>query len=379
MDRKRKIRKRIVIIALCSVVLMLGGIISMQLLADSNLPEMSAARLALAEARRSGAREYAPELFDQAESTIAAARTRWLQEATRWAGLRDWQAAVMLAVEAREIANRAAQRSQQVQDSLRVVNDINQARVSQRLEQLKYLQKRMPVVEVIWKNAAVGEIRTSESRLALERRQYHAAAAKIQEADSLTRTALVAARDIVCAYLASADDWQSWVDRTRLWSAQQQATAIIVDKLSFTCQIYNAGKLTQEFSAELGTNWIGDKNHRGDGTTPEGFYHVKSKKRAGQSKYYKALEINYPNEDDRQRFDSAARNGRLPTHVQIGGLIEIHGDGGKGTNWTEGCVALRNSDMDKAFEAAQVGTPVTIIGTVNSEVLQQLKKICELP
>ena len=49
--------------------------------------------------------------------------------------------------------------------------------------------------------------------------------------------------------------------------------------------------------------------------------------------------------------------------ASIGDLIEIHGDGGKGGNWTQGCVALKNSDMDILFKYVSKGTPVTIIGS----------------
>ena len=59
----------------------------------------------------------------------------------------------------------------------------------------------------------------------------------------------------------------------------------------------------------------------------------------------------------------AKRDGRLPRGAGIGSLIEIHGDGGRGEDWTSGCVALENHDMDRLFARVSVGTPVTIIGS----------------
>jgi L,D-peptidoglycan transpeptidase YkuD (ErfK/YbiS/YcfS/YnhG family) len=53
----------------------------------------------------------------------------------------------------------------------------------------------------------------------------------------------------------------------------------------------------------------------------------------------------------------------VPLRAGVGSLIEIHGDGGQGRDWTDGCVALSNSDMDRVFARARVGTPVTIVGT----------------
>jgi hypothetical protein len=89
------------------------------------------------------------------------------------------------------------------------------------------------------------------------------------------------------------------------------------------------------------------------------------KKGAGHSKYYKALLINYPNEEDIRLFRRARTLGLFLPRTRIGGLIEIHGDGGRDQNWTEGCVALTNSDMDDLFARVDVGTPVTIVGNAS--------------
>jgi lipoprotein-anchoring transpeptidase ErfK/SrfK len=57
------------------------------------------------------------------------------------------------------------------------------------------------------------------------------------------------------------------------------------------------------------------------------------------------------------------KRGELHLRARIGGLIEIHGEGGQGRDWTNGCVALSNRDMDEVFALARVGTRVTIVGT----------------
>ena len=72
--------------------------------------------------------------------------------------------------------------------------------------------------------------------------------------------------------------------------------------------------------------------------------------------------INYPNDEDRKNFLEARQKGWIPRRSRLGGLIEIHGEGGRKEDWTLGCVALRNPDMDRLFEQVQVGTPVTIVG-----------------
>jgi len=93
-------------------------------------------------------------------------------------------------------------------------------------------------------------------------------------------------------------------------------------------------------------------------------YHVKRKKAGHRTAYYKALEINYPNAEDMALFRAAQARGEIARSAGIGGLIEVHGDGGKGANWTAGCVALRNRDMDTLYSMVEEGTPITIVGSL---------------
>ena len=76
-----------------------------------------------------------------------------------------------------------------------------------------------------------------------------------------------------------------------------------------------------------------------------------------------ALLLHHPNADDRRAYAQARRSGEVPDGAGIGGLIEIHGEGGLGRDWTRGCVALTNPDMDDLFTHVDVGTPVTIVGS----------------
>lgn len=156
--------------------------------------------------------------------------------------------------------------------------------------------------------------------------------------------------------------WRAWVEETLEESRQTGSVAIVVDKLRRKLMVFEGGKLLAWFPAELGINGLRPKQHSGDRATPEGRYRVVEKKAEAATKYYKALLINYPNEEDRLRFLQLKRQGIIPYRTGIGGLIEIHGDGGEGRDWTDGCVALRNPDMDKVFYWAKVGTPVTIVG-----------------
>ncbi len=156
--------------------------------------------------------------------------------------------------------------------------------------------------------------------------------------------------------------WQRWKQETVDWSRRTGRAAIVVSKEAHTLTLFVAGRPVKTYSADMGFNWIADKQHAGDGATPEGRYRVVSRKANGQSIYYKALLLDYPNAEDRAEFSRARKAGEVPSTAAIGGLIEIHGEGGRGRDWTRGCVAVSNRDMDELFKSVPVGTPVTIVG-----------------
>jgi hypothetical protein len=156
--------------------------------------------------------------------------------------------------------------------------------------------------------------------------------------------------------------WRRWIDETREWSRATGQPAILVLKEKNVLVLLAKGKPSRTYDAEVGSNALGVKQRQGDRATPEGRYRILKKKDRGQSRYYRALLLDYPNAADRDRFASAQRRGEIPRDARIGGLIEIHGEGGRGQNWTEGCVALSNGDMDDLYARVGVGTRVTIVG-----------------
>ena len=124
--------------------------------------------------------------------------------------------------------------------------------------------------------------------------------------------------------------------------------------------------MSKEYDVVFGKNWIGDKQYAGDRATPEGMYMVTKKKGIRETGYHKALMINYPNDEDRAQFAERKRKGLLSRNSRLGGLIEIHGEGGKGGDWTMGCVALTSDNMDELFNRLAPGSPVTIVGSMVS-------------
>jgi lipoprotein-anchoring transpeptidase ErfK/SrfK len=155
--------------------------------------------------------------------------------------------------------------------------------------------------------------------------------------------------------------WLRWKEETIAWSRREGRAAIVVAKEAHVLTLYVAGEVAKTYAADLGFNWIADKARAGDDATPEGRYHIVS--RRGGGAFYKGLLLDYPNAEDRAEFSREQRNGNLPRSAGIGGSIEIHGEGGRGRDWTQGCVALKNTDMDDLFRRVAVGTPVTIVGS----------------
>jgi len=161
--------------------------------------------------------------------------------------------------------------------------------------------------------------------------------------------------------------YHSWIDKTIAESKQNDDYALIIDKSQYTLNIIKNGEFHSKYNIELGPNPIDDKKIEGDGCTPEGMYHIVNMKDEGQTRYHKALLINYPNSDDKKKFKHLKDSGQILPTDTIGGLIEIHGMGtgykgnGKGQNWTLGCIALSNADIDEVFDVVSKNSRVTIV------------------
>jgi L,D-peptidoglycan transpeptidase YkuD (ErfK/YbiS/YcfS/YnhG family) len=157
--------------------------------------------------------------------------------------------------------------------------------------------------------------------------------------------------------------WRSWIHQAIETSRMTAGTSFVVIKEKHLLQVYKAGRLVRATPVDLGANSINQKSHAGDRTTPEGLYRITKKKGRGQSKYGLALLLDYPNAEDKRRFAAAKARGELTKRTGIGGLIEIHGEGGRGVDWTDGCIAPDNRDMEILFREAGVGTMVAIVGS----------------
>jgi len=176
------------------------------------------------------------------------------------------------------------------------------------------------------------------------------------------------------------DMWRHMVNQTAEWSRTHRAAAIVVNKADRRLSLYRNGRLVATYPVWLGYNGILEKRYQGDGATPEGMYRVIRKRDRGQTTFYKALLLDYPNPDDRRRFLEARSAGAIPAEAYIGGQIEIHGGANLPMSQTLGCVMLADHHIDAVFKAVALGAPVTIVGAVNmtNSVAVTLAELAEL-
>ncbi len=158
--------------------------------------------------------------------------------------------------------------------------------------------------------------------------------------------------------------WQALAKQTIEWSRIHQSTAIVVSKADRELTLYKSGRKVLSYPVRLGFNGMLEKQFQGDGATPEGRYRVTDKRGQGQTQFYRALALDYPNAEDRRRFEYAKKSGKIGPAKGIGGQIEIHGADNERLAQTLGCVMLDNPNMAVLYEGVSVGTPVTIVGAV---------------
>jgi murein L,D-transpeptidase YafK len=140
---------------------------------------------------------------------------------------------------------------------------------------------------------------------------------------------------------------------------QYDADSIVLDKSERTLTMFSRGVKVKEYEVALGKNPVGAKVHRGDGRTPEGLYFIQG--RNPGSKYHLSLRISYPNNTDRAR---ASRQGRTPGgDIMIHGLPPAFASVGalhRQQDWTEGCVAVTNDEIEEIWRAVPNGAVILI-------------------
>jgi murein L,D-transpeptidase YafK len=134
---------------------------------------------------------------------------------------------------------------------------------------------------------------------------------------------------------------------------------VLVLKSERRMLLLRSGEVLREYPISLGDAPSGPKRVLGDGRTPEGVYLLDW--RSEDSAYHRAIHISYPNEEDQARADELG--------VHPGGNIMIHGlpngegwigEAHRGLDWTRGCIAVTDQEMDEIWELVDDGTPIEI-------------------
>lgn len=133
-----------------------------------------------------------------------------------------------------------------------------------------------------------------------------------------------------------------------------EVTSIVVNKGTRSMYLLHQEQVLREFRFDLGFAPVGDKKVEGDGKTPEGTYLID--RRNPNSSFHLSLGISYPNAAD---IAEARALGKKP-----GGEIFIHGQPNlfraRGADWTAGCIAVTNREMEDIYAMVRNGTVITI-------------------
>jgi murein L,D-transpeptidase YafK len=176
-------------------------------------------------------------------------------------------------------------------------------------------------------------------------------ATRWQEALTMTLRALI-------LLLAAVVHTSVWADERSPKPALDKADRILVIKSSRTMMLMQGTKVLKSYKVALSTQPVGAKEREGDHKVPEGAYLIDAKN--SHSVFHLALHISYPNSSDKKRA--------LKLGVRPGGDIEIHGLGKYGwlgdmhrqVDWTDGCIAVTNSEIDEIWPLVAVGTQLEI-------------------
>ncbi|HJX71057.1 MAG TPA: L,D-transpeptidase [Bacteroidales bacterium] len=335
--------------------------------------QITTARKALTDARELKANQHFPIIYHEAEMLYDSMMLEWKNQNDRFFLCCDF--------------SKVSSYSELLIEKAKLAKDFSKANISSiktllpgELDSLQYsinkfdtIVRSLPLSKDLTKKYIKGKLIFLESKSAYENGDFKSSYDKFVIAYQLCTDVFKDIRQFLNVYFTNYDYWVNLADETVNWTRKKKSCAVVVDKFAKSCMLYQNGRLKYTFEIELGPNWIGEKRYKGDNATPEGKYFIVQKLAKKKTKYHKALLLNYPNEEDKMRFNEEIKNGTLPESSDIGGMIEIHGEGGKGFHWTNGCIALKNEDMDRLFIVVSTGTPVVVVGS-----LRKLSEIFDL-
>jgi len=148
-------------------------------------------------------------------------------------------------------------------------------------------------------------------------------------------------------------------------AAPKSPVKIVVDKSSYELYVYDAEGWYATYPVVFGNASLEDKRVEGDRNTPEGSFRIVNKR--VHDKWDRYMGLDYPTKESLDKFNARKQRGEIPSSAKPGGGIGIHGTFphddfiiDRYKNWTNGCVSLKNSDVEDLYSYIPIGTPVTI-------------------
>lgn len=311
--------------------------------------------------------EFAPDEYSRFVEQWVAVKGRMLAEADviRW----PWEANPLV-VDLRKVQQQgvaAVSAASQRRESERQEAEARLAQLEERLQTFVSSLENMGGRVVLGQRPVETELLAKQARSFLDQGLFSRSLQTAQQAsqrldDQVERLGQELGR---YADARRVETWQRMVRQTVTWSRRHQSAAIVVSKADRRLTLYRNGRPIVSYTVSLGYNGILEKRYQGDGATPEGQYRVIRKRNRGETQFYRAFLLDYPNSQDRRRFHQARASGSLPVAASMGGQIEIHGGGNQSLSETLGCVMLENRHIDALFDVVQEGDLVTIVGAVD--------------
>ena len=155
------------------------------------------------------------------------------------------------------------------------------------------------------------------------------------------------------------------IKRNLFHTRLEGAVYVVITKSNYELQVFDEEGWYATYPVVFGNKDLSDKLMEGDRRTPEGTFKIISKK--PHQKWHKMLMLDYPNQESWDKFKERKAKGVIPANAKIGGGVAIHGTWPHDdivvddfTNWTNGCVALKNEDLDELDAILPVGSKVII-------------------
>jgi lipoprotein-anchoring transpeptidase ErfK/SrfK len=335
------------------------------------LQDLERARRAMVRAAEAGGVLRAPDVCAAAQAALTQAEAEIRLQIRRSSWSRDFD-------QAKTLTRTALDASQSCVAHARAARDLRRRRAEEALASLQAaiartqgLGRHIPDDSGIKSQVLKAEISLGEGRSSFQSGQFERAEEAAARGEAQVRGAVQAMDQFIDAFRSSprVATWKRWAAEAVREAKRGGQAVILVDKLRRQLLVLRGDEETS-YVVDLGAGGIESKTRAGDDSTPEGHYKITEVRNPGQTRYYRALMLNYPNDDDRARFRALQKAGLLPRDGRIGGNIEIHGEGGRDQDWTMGCVALSNGDMDDLVGRVTKGTSVTIVGMIPDGVLE---------